>query len=441
MFQGKTNKKEWEAWMDNLIIEDILKKRKYSFYRFSEFQNIKRHRKLEIHNNILKFHGITNQENINNYMIILEYNSENILIHNGIIKFNVFGLAKIFSDSLSFLTNGLGPIQYMDFNIWKSSARLISSGYPPFEMESSSNEIYTDCWKHDENSPNIFQVVKDLSEIIIFDVSVEFEPPQSQSYNFTDVKLENSNKKNEIKSDPPFVDVTTEVNEISTTLIADMYFDGLGVEKNTKKAFQIYSKAADEGSHIALNCMVYCYGNGFGVEKNEEKAFELFLKSAEKGYLVAQYNVCIFYKDGTGISKDEAKGFQCFIKSARAGNTSSICNVGICYENDIGVDEDQKEANGYGISDQGKAFEWYKRAVENFHAYSQFMLLYIIKAIHWLNKAKENGNIDASEFLEEITNFSKGDDIYLEFQFTWRWNYLTNSLIYKSDDSDSNDKK
>ncbi|RHZ75047.1 hypothetical protein Glove_217g3 [Diversispora epigaea] len=661
--------------MDNLITENLFKKENIPFYQFSEFRNvklnspnifkatfkifqktvvlknvylndndkftldnlineIKRHRKLEIHDSILKFYGITktNQENTSNYMIILEYvnegslrqylksnfqkmnwnaklnlakqtanvlmilhsndiihgkfNSENIFVHNGIIKFNVFGLAKIIPDSL----NDLGPIQYdpqyleifgtigknKSSDIFGLGTILweISSSNPPFEMESSSNvdlliniakgkretvaipgtphkykKIYTDCWKHHGNSrPDIFQVVKDLSEIIIFEVSVESKPPQSQPNNFTDVKLENLNKQNEIKFDPPFVDVMTEdkgfindlfeffidisINqmlnmqptmiknyirehkknpveilhemirhpsynlftsligffyqngigtvvdnqmafkffnlaaneiidtfssnslrklynlskEISTTLIADMYFDGLGVEKNTNKAFQIYSKAADEGFHIALNCMAYCYGNGYGVEKNEEKAFKLFLKSAENGYHVAQYNVGTFYKDGTGIAKDEAKGFQWFIKSARIGNTSSMCNVGFCYENGIGVDKDEKEAfkwylkaaekedtisqcnvgncyrNGYGTNmDQGKAFEWYKRAAENFNTNGQFMLGWcfyegygtkkdIIKALYWLNKAKKNGDIGANEFLEEITNFSKRDE-------------------------------
>ncbi|RHZ75090.1 hypothetical protein Glove_217g13 [Diversispora epigaea] len=679
MSQRKTNEKEWGTFMDNnLIIEDIFKKENIPFYQFSEFQDvklitanifkatfkitqktvalknvylndnekldklineIKRHRKLEIHDSILKFYGITKQEN--NYMIILEYvnegslrqylksnfqkmdwnaklnfakqianilmflhfndiihgkfNSENILVHNGIIKLNVFGITKILSDSLSFLTNILGPIQYMDPQYLELFGAIgknkssdifglgiilweISSGNPPFEMESSSNpsnvdllnniakgkreiaipgtphkykEIYNDCWKHNGNSrPDIFQVIKDLSEIIISDASDEFEPPQSQPLNATDFKLENLNMQNEepeikpeIKPDPPFVVVTTEVNDFINALLeffvdiynnnsqmerpimikkyirehkknpveilyemichpsnrfftsligffyqhgigtvadnqmASKFFnlavneivnmkntssnllvrkfyninkemgniylsyvcrDGLGIEKNTNKAFQICSKVVDEGSSVGLNCMAYCYDNGFGVEKNEEKAFEFYLKSAEKGCLVAQNNVGSCYKDGAGISKDEAKGFQWFIKSARAGNISSMCNVGFCYENGTGVGKDIKEAfkwyleaaekehnisqcnvgncykNGYGINkDEAKAFEWYKKAAENDYFDGQYMLgkcFYegcgikkdIISAIHWLNKAKENGVTNANELLEEI---------------------------------------
>ncbi|RHZ81654.1 hypothetical protein Glove_117g134 [Diversispora epigaea] len=587
--------------------------------------NIKRHRKLEIHDSILKFYGITRQENINNYMIILEYvnegslrqylktnfqkldwntklnlakqiadvlmhlhanniihgkfNSENIQIHNGIIKLNVFGLTKIISDSLSFLTNSnnLVPIQYMDprhLELFKNKSSdifglgsilwEISSGYPPFEMESSSKvdllnnivegkkeiaipgtphkyeEIYIDCWKHNGNSrPDIFQVVKNLSEIIISDVNVEFAT-QSQPYNVDDAKLYNLNIRNEesgIKFHSPFFDDMTEVNvfikdlfellndlfnrqfreirpitiknyirehkknpveilfkmishpyyywftsligffyqhgigtvadnpmafqfynlaannisssdsssfrklyninkEIGNISLALMYLYGLGVDKDMKKAFQIYYKLADKGSLMASNSVAYCYDYGLGVEKNEEKAFELYLKSAEKGCLLAQFNVGWCYDYGTGITKDEVKGFQWVMKSARAGNINAMCNVGHSYDNGIGVRKDKKGAfkwylkaaekeiymaqhnlgwcykDGEGIDrDHKKAFEWFKKAAENNFSDSQYVLgrlFYegngtkkdIVNAIYWLNKAKENGNTDANELLE-----------------------------------------
>ncbi|RHZ79855.1 hypothetical protein Glove_140g71 [Diversispora epigaea] len=762
--------------MDNLIIENTFQKENFPFYQYSEFQNvklinanifkatfkisqktvafkniylndndkftldnlineIKRYRKLGIHDSILKFYGITKQENTNNYMIILEYvnegslrqylktnfqkldwnaklnlakqiadvlmflhsnniihgkfNSENILIHNGIIKLNVFGLTKIISDSLRFFTNNTGPVQYMDsqhlelFNtIGKNKSSdifglgiilwEISSGNPPFEMESSSNvdllnnivkgiremaipgtphkykEIYTDCWKHHGNSrPNISHVVENLSEIIISDSSVEFGTPQSQPNNVTDLKSDNLNiqkeepgikpdlfndittdfindlfeifidiykkqfietvpfmiknyirelKKNcwkhhgnsrpnishvvenlseiiisdssvefgtpqsqpnnvtDLKSDnlniqkeepgikpDLFNDITTDfindlfeifidiykkqfietvpfmiknyirelkkspvkilfemirhpsyylyssligffyqcgigtvvdyrmafkffnlaANEIIDTSssdssslrklyninreigiisLADMYFDGIGVEKDTKKAFQIYNKLAFKGSLMSLNTVAYCYDDGLGVEKNEEKAFELYLKSAEKGNIPAQSNVSLCYEYGTGITKDEVKGFQWNLKSALAGNINAMFNVGCSYDNGIGVCVDEKEAfkwyleaaekglsiaqhnlgryykDGEGIDeDQVKAFEWFKKAAENDYSNCQYKLgecFYdgygtekdIVKAVYWLNRAKENGNTDAEQLLEEIIN-------------------------------------
>ena len=45
MSQDKPNEhedtKEWETWMDNLIIEDTLQKENIPFYQYSEFENVK----------------------------------------------------------------------------------------------------------------------------------------------------------------------------------------------------------------------------------------------------------------------------------------------------------------------------------------------------------------------------------------------------------------
>ncbi|RHZ71726.1 hypothetical protein Glove_255g2 [Diversispora epigaea] len=587
---------------------------------------VKRHRKLEINNSILKFYGITKQENVNNYMIVVEYvnngtlrqylktnfqkfdwnaklnlakqianalmnlhlnniihgklTSESILVHNGTIKLNDFGINYL----KSLFTTITIPIQYTDFRyleLFNKSLDIYSLGIILWEISCDGNfpfvkelltksssiisstnnniidlihdiiakgkrekcipgippkykEIYTDCLKHLGNSrPDIFEVVSDLSEInIISDI------------NLTN-NLENSDEE-EVPSNPPFITKTktdtfntifikklfeffinlfkTQSQEIRPIMInnyirecnlnsvkilhkmirypsnywftsligffyqngigtvidnemavkffslaanerifmknissnpslrkfyiinkemgiirlANMCLDGIGVEKDLKKGFQIYSKVADEGSHVALNCMAFCYENGFGVEKNQKKAFELYLKSAEKGNPLAHFNVGLCCKNGRGISKDEKKGFQWFIKSALAGNIDSILEIGYYYDNGIGVSVDKNEACkwyfkgaengnsiaqnnlgiryefGYGIDqDQVKAFEWFKKAAENDYSNGQYNLgecFYegrgtgkdIIKAIYWLNRAKENENMAASELLEEI---------------------------------------
>ncbi|RHZ60887.1 hypothetical protein Glove_350g103 [Diversispora epigaea] len=243
--------------------------------------------------------------------------------------------------------------------------------------------------------------------------------------------------------------------EIGTMYLAYMYLHGIGVEKDLKKSFQIYSKVTDEGSSIALNRVAYCYDFGFGVEKSEEKAFELYMKSAKKGNIVAQHNV----GEGKGIAKDEVKGFQLHLKSALAGNVNSINNTGCCYYNGIGVNVDKKEAfrwyfngakkgdpssqhnlglfykYGHGINqDQVKAFEWRKKAAEN-DIQSQYIVgkyFYegrgtrkdIIKAIYWLNKAKENGNINANILLEEVIDQINANTLLEEVKDIENWKLM-----------------
>ncbi|RHZ85866.1 hypothetical protein Glove_59g23 [Diversispora epigaea] len=81
-----------------------------------------------------------------------------ILIHNGNVKFNFFGLTKIKPESLRFLTNILGQIQYINSifgnfllskwnfdslnNIAKGKREMIMPGTSP-----KYNEISTDCRK------------------------------------------------------------------------------------------------------------------------------------------------------------------------------------------------------------------------------------------------------------------------------------------------------
>ncbi|RHZ45735.1 hypothetical protein Glove_658g1 [Diversispora epigaea] len=434
---------------------------------------VKRHRKnLEINDNILKLYGITKQENTNNYMIVLEYanngsfrqylktnfqtldwntklnlakqitdvltflhsndiihgkfNSENILIHNGNIKFNVFGLTKTISNSLRFLTNNLGPIHY------------ISSGNFPFEMESSLNvdslinisipgtppkykEIYTDCWKCDENSrPDISQIAKNLSQIIISDASVRFETPQSQPYNVADIKLKNLNMQNEepeSKSDPPF-DVTTEVN----SFINDLFEFFIDTRKKQSRDMQpiiiknyvckhkknpveiLYELIRHPFYYLYTSLIGFFYQYGIGTVADNQMAFKFFNLAANKiidtssnsSFLSKIYKMnkeigtiylAYMYKDGLGVDEDRKKAFRIYCKLADKGSLIALNLVAHCYENGFGVEKNEEKAfelylksaekgmllaqsnvgvcygNGIGIKkDEAKLFQWNKKS-------------------------------------------------------------------------------
>ncbi|RHZ75193.1 hypothetical protein Glove_217g190 [Diversispora epigaea] len=182
--------------------------------------------------------------------------------------------------------------------------------------------------------------------------------------------------------------------EIGIISLANMYLylDGIGVEKDTKKAFRIFYKFVDKGSLIALNSVAYCYHLGVDIERNEEKAFELYLKSAKKGIILAQSNVGICYEFAKGTKKDEVQGFQWYTRVALSESINAMLFVVFCYENGIGVGKDEKEA-----------FKWFLKAdiMKNRCGTKKD----ILNDIHWLNKAKENWNIDADELLEEIISY------------------------------------
>lgn len=49
------------------------------------------------------------------------------------------------------------------------------------------------------------------------------------------------------------------------------------------------------------------YADGEGVDKDEKRAVELFTITAEQGNAVAQYNLGVMYEHGRGVDKDEKR--------------------------------------------------------------------------------------------------------------------------------------
>ncbi|RHZ87293.1 hypothetical protein Glove_37g60 [Diversispora epigaea] len=351
-----------------MIIEDNFQKENISFYQYSEFENVKLiggnvykatfkktvapkcvslNDKFTLDNLINekfmiaflgRFYGITEQENSNNYMIILEYSNNDSLLFGhfqlGINPWEISGGKPHFEKESS-------PNIDLLNNIVKGKREIIIPGTP-----SKYQKLYTDG----NLRPDISQVVKNLSEITISDISVEFETSWSHPHDITDevnsAKLEKQNNKLEVHYDSPSIDVSTEIvnlfeifidlckkqdqkecNKNPVKVLNEMirrpsYYwltSLIGFFPCMKKAFQIYSKVADEGSLIAL-----------------ETVFKLYLKSAEEGYLLAQFDVDYCYTNGKGIKlkgfngvdRDESEAFKWYSKAAEKGHSLTQNNLG-----------------------------------------------------------------------------------------------------------------
>ena len=63
-----------------------------------------------------------------------------------------------------------------------------------------------------------------------------------------------------------------------------MYEFGEGVEKDYKKAFELYEKAANQGHSIAQNNLGLFYYHGRGVNKDKKKAIKLLSDSCNGGF-------------------------------------------------------------------------------------------------------------------------------------------------------------
>lgn len=97
--------------------------------------------------------------------------------------------------------------------------------------------------------------------------------------------------------------------------LAVCYIEGLGVEKDYKKAFEYLKKAADQGHTMAQNTLGKCY-----FDADYGKAFEYFKRAADQGYAYAQYNLGVCYIEGFGVEKaDQRKAIEYWEKAANQG--------------------------------------------------------------------------------------------------------------------------
>ena len=73
--------------------------------------------------------------------------------------------------------------------------------------------------------------------------------------------------------------------------IAGMYFNGWGVVKDFKMAFQWYKKSSLNGNPYAQYKLGDMYWNGLGVKTNTDTAQIWWKKAADNGYIDAQFNL------------------------------------------------------------------------------------------------------------------------------------------------------
>lgn len=189
--------------------------------------------------------------------------------------------------------------------------------------------------------------------------------------------------------------------------LALMYEKGDGIEKNLKKAIELYTQgtlyncaeshlglgyvycklqdwsnaykhyklAAEKQNPNAMFCLARMYEKGQGVLRNSEKSLtwlkssadmnfppaqcslgiiylsnnvqeaeRLLRLSSEKGYSEAQYNLGLMYYEGNGVAKNYQEALKLYRLAAAQGHLSALNNLGCMFKCGYGVDQDFREA-------------------------------------------------------------------------------------------------
>ncbi|PWA01030.1 hypothetical protein BB558_002888 [Smittium angustum] len=197
------------------------------------------------------------------------------------------------------------------------------------------------------------------------------------------------------------------------------YGEGFGVKQNKMEAVKWYILAANQGESVAMYNLGYCYEDGIGVPQNPFLAVEWYKKAAEKGNAFAQNSLGYCHEDGLGVQKNPYIAVKWYRLSATQGYPWAECNLGYCYQYGIGVDEDPTQATF-----------WYRRAANQGHARAQHNLGYCYQngisveknentAVEWYHKAADQGNIYAYHSLGYCYQNGAGVEVNLKEAVKW----------------------
>ncbi|KAK8842215.1 hypothetical protein M9Y10_026446 [Tritrichomonas musculus] len=181
--------------------------------------------------------------------------------------------------------------------------------------------------------------------------------------------------------------------------LGNLYYDGLGVERNYSKAKEYYELSAKQNNSSALFNLGSLYANGHGVEQNYSKAKEYYELSAKQNNSYALVNLGNLYYNGHGVEQNYSQAKEYYELSAKQNNSDALVNLGNLYENGLGVERNYSKAreyyelsakqnnssalfslgnlyaNGHGVEQNySKAKEYYELSAKQNNSYALFNL-------------------------------------------------------------------
>ena len=149
--------------------------------------------------------------------------------------------------------------------------------------------------------------------------------------------------------------------------LGELYYSGLGTQKNVPEAFKWYKISADNGNPQGAYFVAYSYHNGEGTVQDYSKAIEYYYKASD---IVPNANLSLglLIREGLGEMKNEEKAYKYIKKGAEMGSPDAQFVLAHGY------------LMGYGRLPKNRqlAIDWMKKSAEQGN----------INAIIWLNDNK-----------------------------------------------------
>lgn len=127
--------------------------------------------------------------------------------------------------------------------------------------------------------------------------------------------------------------------------IANIHYNGVGIEKNYNESLNWYKKALSLGDSSVSVKIGEMYRDGIGTPIDPVKATECFMYGAKNGNVIAIWNIISMYVSGMiEDSNVHINAMNMLKKLAKCGNSDAARRLGNLYYDGVGVKKDYSEA-------------------------------------------------------------------------------------------------
>ena len=191
-------------------------------------------------------------------------------------------------------------------------------------------------------------------------------------------------------------------------------FEMPDTKENKSKAFKLYKKLAEVDGRYGCE-LAEMYFNGKGVEKNLEEAVKWYKKAAALGDSMSMLYLAEFYIKGEGVPQDETEALDWLIKRYDGNKIDGMYELALIY-----YGKKSEYLHDENFTDKKKAFEWFQKLYELNNEGATFFLgqmyergEYVekdkIMALEIYKKGVELGNADCCRSIIEIYLDFDGD--------------------------------
>jgi TPR repeat protein len=187
---------------------------------------------------------------------------------------------------------------------------------------------------------------------------------------------------------------------VAQLVLASMYDDGLGVERDQQEALKWLRKAADQNLAVAQLNMGVTYEHGLGVPRDLKQAVQWYRKAADGNSAGAQGYLGDMYYFGKGMVRDDCEAVKWYRKGAEKGDAHAQNNLGVMFDNGCGVPQDHCEAAKWFRKSAEQSFVIGERNLAAMYERGCGVPCNLNEAVKWYRKAAAQGDDESVQKLK-----------------------------------------